>query len=104
MVIFFSVVLIFVGAVFAFIGYNIAILHMYNSFISNFDRDKLRYKNAEAHAKRMGWIDLCVGVIMVVLGIVTLILKNQDLGMYFLAGSVVVLFIGLITNDNIGLK
>jgi len=104
MAIFFSVVLLFVGAVFAFIGYNIAICHAYNSFINNYDRDKLRYKNAETHAKRMGWVDLIVGTVMIILGITNFILKSESLGMYFLAGSVVALFIGLIVNDNLGLK
>ena len=104
MVTFFSVVLVFVGGVFAFIGFNIAILHAYNSFINNYDRDKLRYKNAEAHAKRMGWVDLIVGSVMIVLGVVTFITQNETLGTYFLAGSVAALFIGLIINDNIGLK
>ena len=104
MTIFFAVVLVFVGAVFAFVGYNIAIVHAYNSFISNFDRNKLRYKNAESHAKRMGWVDLICGSIMIILGIVTFILQNETLGTYFLAGSVVALFLGLIINDNIGLK
>ena len=104
MTLFFAVVLVFVGGVFAFVGYNIAIVHAYNSFISNFDRNKLRYKNAESHAKRMGWVDLICGSIMIILGIVTFILQNETLGTYFLAGSVVALFLGLIINDNIGLK
>ena len=104
MAMFFSVVLVFLGAVFSFIGYNIAIVRAYNSFISNYDRDKLRYKDAEAHAKRMGWVDLISGTLMLILGIVNFIIKSETLGMYFLAGSVVVLFVGLIINDNIGLK
>lgn len=104
MALFFSVVLVFVGAVFSFIGFNIAIAHAYNSFISNYDRDKLRYKDAEAHAKRMGWIDLICGLIMLTLGVANFFLKSETLGMYFLAGSVVLLFLGLIINDNLGLK
>ena len=104
MAIFFSIVLIFVGGIFSFVGFNIAIMRQYHSFISNFDRNKLRYKNAEAHAQRMGWIDLIVGVTMVVLGVISLIVRSDTLGMYFLCGSVVALFAGLITNDNIGLK
>ena len=104
MAIFYSVVLLFLGAIFSFIGYNIAIAHAYNSFISNYDRDKLRYKDAEAHAKRMGWVDLISGSVMMILGIANLVLKSETLGMYFLAGSVVILFMGLIINDNFGLK
>lgn len=104
MALFFSVVLVFIGAIFSFIGYNIAIVHAYNSFINNYDRDKLRYKDAEAHAKRMGWIDLCCGSLMLVLGVVNFVLKSEALGMYFLAGSVALLFLGLIINDNLGLK
>ena len=104
MAIFFSVVLVFVGAIFSFVGYNIAIAHAYNSFISNYDRDKLRYKDAEAHAKRMGWVDLTCGSVMMILGIVNFVLKSETLGMYFLAGTVVALFLGLIINDNLGLK
>ena len=104
MALFFSAALVFIGAVFAFIGYNIAIKHSYNAFISNFDRDKLRYKDAEAHARRMGWIDLIVGSVMMSLGVASFIIQNETIGTSFLAGSVVVLFLGLIINDNIGLK
>ena len=104
MAIFFSVVLVFVGVVFSYIGYNVAILHSFHSFVNNFDRDKLRYKNAEAHAIRMGWIDIIVGVVMLALGIVNFILQSETLGMYFLGGTVVALFLGLILNDNFGLK
>ena len=104
MALFFSGVLVFIGAVFSFIGYNVAIRHSYNAFINNYDRNKLRYKNAEVHAKRMGWIDLTVGTCMLILGIVNFVLQSETYGMYFLAGSVVVLFAGLIINDNIGLK
>ena len=104
MTIFYTVVLIFVGGIFSFVGFHIAILRMFNSFISNYDRDKLRYKNAEAHAIRMGWIDLIVGVTMVILGVINIFLKNETLGVYFVAGTVVALFLGLIINDNLGLK
>lgn len=104
MAIFFSVVLVFLGAVFSFVGYNIAVAHAYHSFISNYDRDKLRYKDAEAHAKRMGWVDLVCGLAMIGLGVASFFLKSEAIGTYFLAGSVAALFLGLIINDNIGLK
>ncbi|MBR2459804.1 MAG: hypothetical protein IKB34_01035 [Clostridia bacterium] len=104
MLIFCTIVLIFVGVIFSFVGFHIAILHMYNSFINNYDRDKLRYKDPEKHAKIMGWVDLTVGVAMIILGVVNYLLQNEAYGMYFLAGTVVALFMGLIINDNLGLK
>ena len=52
----------------------------------------------------MGWIDLTIGTCMFILGIVNFVLQSETYGMYFLAGSVVALFAGLIINDNIGLK
>lgn len=104
MAIFFSVVLLFIGGIFSFIGFNIVFKRAYSSYINDYERTKFRYKNAEAHAKRMGLVDLIVGVTMVVLGVVSLVIKSDSLGLYFLCGSIVALFAGLIINDNFGLK
>lgn len=103
MEIFYSIVLVVLGIFFALSGFQVYFRRMY-SMINNFDRIKLRYKSPEAYARRLGMIQFVGGVAELIGGVVSLLLRYENLGIILLCATVIPVFIALMINDNVGLK
>lgn len=103
MQIFYSIVLIVIGAFFTTSGFQVFFRQMY-SMINNYERLKLRYKDPEGYARRLGLIQFVGGLAEFICGIVSLILRQENLGMILLCATVVPVFIAMMINDNAGLK
>lgn len=101
--IFSSIVLIVLGVFFAMSGFQVFFRRMY-SMVNNFDRIKLRYKSPEAYARRLGLIQFIGGVAEFSSGVVSLIVRYENLGMILLCATVIPVFIAMMINDNVGLK
>ena len=103
MVYFYSCILVALGALFSVVGFQIVFRHSY-SFINNFDKVKLRYKNPNGYAFRIGLIEFIGGIAQLTMGIISFLLLREKLSLTFLAAGVAFIFIGLMVNDNVGLK
>ncbi len=103
MEIFYSIVLVVLGIFFALSGFQVYFRRMY-SMINNFDRIKLRYKSPESYARRLGMIQFVGGVAELIGGVVSLLLRYENLGIILLCATVIPVFIALMINDNVGLK
>ena len=73
---FIGILLLLLGLAFGGFGFLIAFRKKY-ALISNFVDDKHRGKFDDAYARRLGLIELCAGLVTLVLGILTLCIHSK---------------------------
>lgn len=69
-----KIILILVGLAFIIFGYLIYFKEKYN-LINGFESDFKSGRKAESYAKRVGLIELIIGIIFVLIGIAVIIIK-----------------------------
>lgn len=69
-----KIILILVGLAFITFGYLIYFKEKYN-LINDFEADNKSGKKSESYAKKVGQIELIIGVIFVLIGITVIIIK-----------------------------
>lgn len=74
MLILLKIILITVGVAFAIFGYEIYFQKKYN-LINGFEEDYKAGRKTELYAKRVGLVELIIGIILTLFGITVIIIK-----------------------------
>lgn len=69
-----KIILIIVGVIFTTFGYLIYFKEKYN-LINGFEADYKSGRNTESYAKKVGLIELIIGIILILIGIWVIIIK-----------------------------
>lgn len=64
----------------------------------------MRYRDANAYAKRLGLIQFISGCAELICGVASFFIQIENIGYILMAATIIPMFVAFMINDNIGLR